>query len=64
MPNTVIIREMQNKTMRSHLILVRMIIIPVRWLLSKAVTNVGGAMERREPHTLVQPLWLKSFLEN
>lgn len=58
MPNTVIIREMQNKTMRSHLILVRMIIIPVRWLLSKEteVTNVGGAMERREPHTLVQPL--------
>ena len=52
------IREMQNKTMRSHLILVRMIIIPVRWLLSKEtqVTNVRGDMEKREPHTLVQPL--------
>ena len=40
---------MQNKTMRSHLILVRMIIIPVRWLLSKEtqVTNVRGDMEKR-----------------
>ena len=48
MPNTVIIREMQNKTMRSHLILVRMIIKrntsnKCSWRYGKKGTSYTGA---------------------
>ena len=44
--------------MRSHLILVRMIMVLVRWLLSKETqeTNVGGDIGKRELQILVQPL--------